>query len=39
MDRLTELYNMAEPPMFETLSKGKHAGYEFFILWFSSHPI
>ena len=38
MDRLTELYNMAEPPMFETLSKGKHAGYEFFILWFSSHP-
>lgn len=38
MDRLAELYDMAEPPMFETIAKGKHSGYEFFILWFSSHP-
>lgn len=38
MDRLMELYSMAEPPMIETITKGKHSGYEFFILWFSSHP-
>lgn len=37
-DRLLELYDMAEPPMFETLARGKHSGYEFFIVWCSSHP-
>lgn len=38
MDRLMELYNMSEPPIVETLAKGEHAGFEFFILWYSSHP-
>lgn len=38
MDRLMELYDMAEPPMFEMLARGKHSGYEFFIVWCSSHP-
>ena len=38
MDRLVELYNMAKPPIVETLKKGEHSGFEFFILWFSSHP-
>lgn len=37
-DRLLELYDMAEPPMFETLARGKHSGYEFFIVWCASHP-
>lgn len=38
MDRLAELYDMAKPPIVETLKKGEHSGFEFFILWFSSHP-
>ena len=38
MDRLMELYNMDKPPMFETLAKGKHSGFEFFIVWCASHP-
>lgn len=38
MDRLTELYNMERPPIFETITKGKHSGFEFFIVWCASHP-
>ena len=38
MDRLMELYSMEKPPIVETLKKGEHSGFEFFILWFSSHP-
>ena len=33
-----ELYSMEKPPMVETIKKGEHSGFEFFILWFSSHP-
>lgn len=38
MDRLAELYDMEKPPMVETIKKGEHSDFEFFILWFSSHP-
>lgn len=38
MDRLAELYDMAKPPMVETIKKGKHSGFEFFIVWCASHP-
>lgn len=38
IDRLAELYDMAKPPIAETLKIGEHSDFEFFILWFSSHP-
>lgn len=38
MDRLAKLYDMVEPPIFETLAKGKHSEYEFFIVWCCNHP-
>lgn len=38
MDRLMELYDMAKPPIVETIKRGKHSGFEFFIVWCASHP-
>lgn len=38
MDRLMELYRMSEPSMFEMLARGKHSGFEFFIVWCCNHP-
>jgi hypothetical protein len=38
MDRILELYNMAEPPVAETITTGTHNGYEFIILWYRNHP-
>lgn len=38
MDRILELYNMAEPPVAETIATGTHNGYDFKILWYRYHP-
>lgn len=37
-DRILELYNMAEPPVEETIATGTHNGYDFLILWYRNHP-
>lgn len=38
MDRILELYNMAEPPVAEIIATGRHNGYDFVILWYIHHP-
>lgn len=38
IDRILELYNMAEPPVEETIATGTHNGYDFLILWYRDHP-